>query len=73
MDKMIVRYSILRNNGFGKFILEKKTTTVNCEMNLKDYEYYQESIVNEISSKESVQRTTYVYSFQFHIKYQLYT
>ncbi|MET3212034.1 UNVERIFIED_CONTAM: hypothetical protein ABIC26_005036 [Paenibacillus sp. PvR008] len=57
MGKMIVRYSILRNSGFGKFILEKKTATVNFEMSLKDYEYYQESIVNEISSKESVKAT----------------
>ncbi|WP_431089954.1 hypothetical protein [Paenibacillus sp. 8b26] len=54
MGKMIVRYSLLRKNGLGKFILEKKTATVNCEMSLKDYEYQQESIVNEISSIESV-------------------
>ncbi|TKH44193.1 hypothetical protein C1I60_12740 [Paenibacillus terrae] len=57
MGKMIVRYSILRNNGFGKFVMEKKTATMNCEMNLKDYEYQQESIVNEIGSIESVKPT----------------
>lgn len=37
MYKIIFRYSILRNNGFGKFILEKRTATVNYEMSLKDY------------------------------------
>ncbi|PNQ86215.1 hypothetical protein ACN92M_07700 [Paenibacillus polymyxa] len=57
MDKMIEGYSILRNSGFGNFILEKKTATVNCEMTLKDYEYRQESKVNEISSKENVKPT----------------
>ncbi|PNQ81661.1 hypothetical protein C1T21_10350 [Paenibacillus sp. F4] len=55
--KMIVCYSILRKNGFGKFIMEKRTTTVNCEMTLKDYEYQQEGIVNEISSIENVKTT----------------
>ncbi|MNW42895.1 hypothetical protein D3C74_200790 [compost metagenome] len=50
MGKMIVRYSILRQNSFGKFIMEKRITTVNCEMTLKCYEYHQERIVNEISS-----------------------
>ncbi|MBU9706846.1 hypothetical protein KSP24_07880 [Paenibacillus sp. AK121] len=50
-------YSILLNNGFGKFILEKKTATMNYEMSLKDYEYQQERIVNKISSKESVKPT----------------
>ncbi|MFW9332137.1 hypothetical protein ACN6AX_02755 [Paenibacillus polymyxa] len=57
MDKMIEGYSILRNSGFGNFILEKKTATVNCEMTLKDYEYQQERIVNKISSKESIKPT----------------
>jgi len=57
MGKTIVRYSILRNNGFGKFIMEKKTATVNYEISLKDYEYQQERIVNKISSKESVKPT----------------
>ncbi|UNL96440.1 hypothetical protein CPY53_24080 [Paenibacillus polymyxa] len=57
MYKIIFRYSILRNNGIGKFILEKKTATMKYQMTLKDYEYQQESIVNEISSKESVKPT----------------
>lgn len=57
MDKMIVGYSILRNSGFGKFIMEKRTVTLNCEMILKDYEYYQKSIISEISSNESVKPT----------------
>lgn len=39
MGKMIVRYSILRNNGVGKFILEKRSTTMEYEMTLKDYEW----------------------------------
>ncbi|WP_311082635.1 hypothetical protein [Paenibacillus polymyxa] len=60
MDKIIVRYSILRKNGFGKFILEKRTTTMKYQMSLKDYENQQESIVNEISSKESVNKPTQV-------------
>ncbi|KZE67899.1 hypothetical protein AV545_22650 [Paenibacillus jamilae] len=54
MDKMIVRYGILWNMILGKFILEKRTTTVNCEMSLKDYEYQQDSIVNKISSKKAL-------------------
>ncbi|MDP9676926.1 hypothetical protein J2W97_002921 [Paenibacillus jamilae] len=57
MGKTIVRYSILLNNGFGKFILEKKTATMNYEIRLKDYEFQQEGIVNEISSKERVEPT----------------
>ncbi|TKH41899.1 hypothetical protein C1I60_21565 [Paenibacillus terrae] len=57
MYKIIFRYSILRNSDFGKFILEKKTATVNYEVTLKDYEYQQQKIVNEISSKESVKAT----------------
>lgn len=54
MGRMIVKYRILRNNGLGKFILKKRTTTMKYQMSLKDYEYQQEIIVSEISSKESV-------------------
>ncbi|APB76471.1 hypothetical protein PPYC2_16545 [Paenibacillus polymyxa] len=57
MYKFIFRYSILRNSGFGKFILEKKTATMKYQMSLKDYEYQQERIVNEISLNESVKPT----------------
>lgn len=54
MDKMIVRYSILWNSGFGKFILKKKTATMNYELISKDYKYQQDSIVNKISSKKAL-------------------
>ncbi|WDM23794.1 hypothetical protein [Paenibacillus polymyxa] len=57
MGKIIVRFSLLRNNGFGNFIMEKRTTTMKYQMSLKDYEYQQERIVNKISSKESVKPT----------------